>query len=102
VQRERYDWAVGRAVAELRVLAEYLLPLVRVGGHALAQKGASIDEELAAAGPALAQLGGRLAEVRAVRVPGVDEERNLVIIDKLTSTPREYPRRPGVPAQKPL
>jgi 16S rRNA (guanine527-N7)-methyltransferase len=101
-QRERYDWAVARAVAELRVLAEYLLPLVRVGGRALAQKGAGIDEELAAAGPALAALGGRLTEVRMVRVPGLDGERHLVVVDKLTPAPAQYPRRAGVPAKKPL
>ena len=56
--REQYDWAVARAVAELRVLVEYLLPLCRLDGRAVAMKGAGAETELAAAGTALAALGG--------------------------------------------
>jgi 16S rRNA (guanine527-N7)-methyltransferase len=99
--REQYDVVTARAVAELRVLAEYLLPLCRVGGRALAPKGGVIDEELRAAEPAITKLGGRLAPVETVLLPGV-EPRTLVVIDKLAPTPPAYPRAVGVPARRPL
>lgn len=99
--RERYDVAVARAVADLRVLAEYCLPLVRVGGRFLAPKGAQIDDEVAAAQPAIRQLGGRVLAVEPVAVPGV-EQRSLVVVAKATPTPERYPRAPGIPAKRPL
>ena len=100
-QRERYDVAVARAVAELRVLAEYCLPLCRIGGRFLAPKGARIENELQAALPAIAQLGGRLVAIEPVELSEL-EPRTLVIIEKITSTPPQYPRAPGVPAKRPL
>lgn len=100
--RERYDWAVARAVASLPVLAEYLLPLVRVGGSMLAQKGESGPAEAQAAETALRLLGGRLRQLVPVEVPGVAEERYLVIIEKPAATPPAYPRKAGIPTRKPL
>jgi 16S rRNA (guanine527-N7)-methyltransferase len=100
-QRERYDVAVARAVAELRVLAEYCLPLCRVGGRFLAPKGAQIEGELRAALPAIAQLGGRLVAIEAVELPEL-EPRTLVVIEKISATPPQYPRAPGIPAKRPL
>ena len=100
--REQYDWAVARAVAELRVLLEYLLPLCRVGGRAVAMKGASAAAELTAADAALATLGGGTARLLAVQLPGLEGELTLVEIPKLVGTPAAYPRRPGRPAKKPL
>lgn len=100
--REQYAWAVARAVALLPVLAEYLLPLVRVGGFMLAQKGATAPEELEAAGPALEILGGRFKELIPVSLPGVEESRFLVVIEKVVPTPKKYPRRAGMPAKRPL
>ncbi len=100
--RERFDWAVGRAVASLPILAEYLLPLVRVGGSALAQKGESGPAEAHASEQAARMLGGRLRQLIKVDRPGVAEERYLVVIDKIAATPPNYPRRVGVPAKKPL
>ncbi len=100
--RERFDWAVGRAVASLPILAEYLLPLVRVGGAALAQKGESGPAEAHASDKAARMLGGRLRQLIKVDLPGVAEDRYLVVIDKIAATPPNYPRRVGVPAKKPL
>jgi 16S rRNA (guanine527-N7)-methyltransferase len=100
-QRERYDVAVARAVAELRVLAEYCLPLCRIGGRFLAPKGAQIADELQAALSAITQLGGRLVEVEPVELPEL-EPRTLVVIEKIAATPPQYPRVPGVPAKRPL
>ncbi|TAK13989.1 MAG: 16S rRNA (guanine(527)-N(7))-methyltransferase RsmG [Anaerolineae bacterium] len=100
--RERYEWAAARAVAQLPVLVEYLLPLVRVGGWALAQKGDTASDELGRAKKAIQQLGGRDSRVERVQVPGLDDERYLVILEKKRATPREYPRLPGTPSKKPL
>jgi 16S rRNA (guanine527-N7)-methyltransferase len=99
--RAAYDVVTARAVAELRVLAEYGLPLLRSGGRLLAPKGADIDAELAATGPALHKLGGHLLAVEPVVLPG-HEPRPLVIIRKTGTTPAAYPRAVGVPARRPL
>jgi 16S rRNA (guanine527-N7)-methyltransferase len=100
--REKYDWAVARAVANLPVLAELLLPLVRVGGAMLAQKGEGAPAETQSAEKALKLLGGSLRQLIPVALPGVVEERTLVVVDKVAATPPAYPRRAGVPAKKPL
>jgi 16S rRNA (guanine527-N7)-methyltransferase len=99
--REQYDVAVARAVAELRVLAEYCLPLCRVGGRFLAPKGAQVADELARAQAAVELLGGHVIAVEGVELPGV-EPRTLVVIEKRAPTPAQYPRAAGVPAKRPL
>jgi 16S rRNA (guanine527-N7)-methyltransferase len=100
--REQYDWAVARAVAEMPTLVEYLLPLVRVGGGALAQKGESGPAEVHAATEAITILGGALRRVVPVDLHGVAETRHLVVLDKVAATPEKYPRRPGMPTKHPL
>jgi 16S rRNA (guanine527-N7)-methyltransferase len=100
--RERYDLVLARAVAELPVLVEYLLPFCRLGGQVIAQKGASAQEEIQAAAYALSLLGGRLRQVIPVELQGLAETRYLVVIDKVARTPEQYPRRTGVPAKRPL
>lgn len=101
-QRQNYDWAFARAVAALPVLVEYLLPLVRVGGYALAMKGESGPAEAHTAEHAMQLLGGQLDKLVKVTLPGVEDERFLVVISKTASTPDRYPRRVGVPSKKPL
>ena len=100
--REQYDWAVARAVAEMPVLAEYLLPLVKRGGHALAQKGENAPAETHTAEAAVRRLGGQLERIVPVELPGIVETRYLVIFVKTAATPPAYPRRPGVPSKNPL
>jgi 16S rRNA (guanine527-N7)-methyltransferase len=100
--REAYDWVLARAVAPLPTLVEYLLPLCVIGGRILAQKGPKAEEEIGQAAWAIRQLGGRRANLHQAAVPGLDETRILVVIEKLTPSPEEYPRRPGVPAKTPL
>jgi 16S rRNA (guanine527-N7)-methyltransferase len=100
--REQYQWAVGRAVAQLPTLAEYLLPLVRVGGRMLAQKGESGPREAQEARRAIGILGGGQPRVQRVQVPGLDDGRYLIIVRKEKGTPEMYPRLPGTPAKKPL
>lgn len=98
--REQYDWVVARGVAELRVLAEYLLPLCKLGGHVLAQKGKNAAAEVAEAATAVRILGGAEPEIQAVQLP--HKEHYLVVIAKKGKTPETYPRRIGVPAKRPL
>jgi 16S rRNA (guanine527-N7)-methyltransferase len=100
--RERYDWAVARAVAALPVLAEFLLPLVKIGGSILAQKGESGPAEAHAAEKAIQLLGGQLRTVQKLNLPGVVEDRYLVVADKTAATPPGYPRRVGLPAKRPI
>jgi 16S rRNA (guanine527-N7)-methyltransferase len=100
--REQYDWAIARAVAVLPVLAEFLLPLVRVGGAIIAMKGESAPAEAHSAEHAMRVLGGHLRKLLPVTLPGVADDRYLVVIDKVAATPHDYPRRVGVPAKRPL
>ncbi len=100
--RERYDWAIARAVANLPVLAEFLLPLVKIGGSMLAQKGESGPAEAHKAEKAVHLLGGRLRTLQKVNLPGVAEDRYLVVVDKIAATPPGYPRRVGLPAKRPI
>jgi 16S rRNA (guanine527-N7)-methyltransferase len=100
--RERYDWAVARAVAQLNVLGEYLLPLVKVGGMMLAQKGESGPAEAQSAEKALKILGGKIKQLIPVNLPGVADDRYLIIIEKVAATPNKYPRKAGVPTKMPL
>jgi 16S rRNA (guanine527-N7)-methyltransferase len=100
--REQFDWAVARAVAILPVLAEYLLPLVHVGGSMLAMKGENGPAEAHSSERALRVLGGHLRQLLPVTLPGVAEERYLVVVDKVAATPKGYPRKVGVPAKRPL
>jgi 16S rRNA (guanine527-N7)-methyltransferase len=100
--RERFDWATGRAVANLSILVEYLLPLVRISGGIVAQKGESGPVEAHAGERPARLLGGRLRQLVQLTLPGVVEERYLVIFDKFAATPPNYPRRVGVPSKTPL
>ncbi len=99
--REQYDWAVARAVAPLPILAEYLLPLVKIGGQMLAQKGREAKQETEQAENAFTTLGGELRQVMSVTLPGVDS-RALIVVAKIHHTPDRYPRRVGIPAKRPL
>ncbi len=100
--REQFDWAAARAVAELRILVEYLLPLCRVGGAMLAQKGESATSEASAAAPAIEQLGGGAARLSAVQLPDTDPLHHLIVVPKIRPTDGRYPRRAGVPVKRPL
>jgi 16S rRNA (guanine527-N7)-methyltransferase len=102
LHRQRYDWAIARAVAVMPVLMEYLIPLVRVGGAAIAMKGVNAPAEVQTSESAIQILGGHLRKLIPVMLPGVADERYLIVIDKIAATPPAYPRRAGIPAKKPL
>jgi len=100
--RERYDIAISRAVAHLNVLSEYCLPLVRVGGLFVAQKGRSYKEETEKSLKTVQVLGGELIGVENVLIPFINQERYLLVIKKIKDTPSEYPRKVGLPQKRPL
>jgi 16S rRNA (guanine527-N7)-methyltransferase len=100
--RERYQVAFSRAVARLNVLCELCLPLVAVGGHFIALKGAQYEQEMVEAQAALEVLGGKIVKVAPVKLPFMDDQRAVIYIKKVKNTPSIYPRRPGTPEKKPL
>lgn len=100
--REQFDLCVSRAVAALPVLLEYCLPFVKVGGYFVALKGPDAQRELAESHTALETLGGKMAELRNVEIPGSDLSHTLIFIEKTAPTPPQYPRKAGKIGKKPL
>ncbi|MDP3449664.1 MAG: 16S rRNA (guanine(527)-N(7))-methyltransferase RsmG [Anaerolineaceae bacterium] len=100
--RAQYDWAIARAVASLPILAEYLVPLLKIGGRMLAQKGESAHAEAQASENAFKLLGVELQTIEKITLPGVVDERYLVVAKKMAATPALYPRTVGIPSKKPL
>lgn len=90
--RESFDVALSRAVANLSVLSEYCIPLIRVGGTMLAMKGKEIDVELSRAKGLIEKLGGEIQEVRLYTIKGTDITHSIVSIKKIKPTPEQYPR----------
>ena len=100
--RERFDLVLSRAVAPLPALVEMTLPFCAIAGSFVAQKKGAIDAEVSQASKAITVLGGSLREVRRVDLEEFTDERWLVIIDKISPTPEQYPRRPGMPNKRPI
>jgi 16S rRNA (guanine(527)-N(7))-methyltransferase GidB len=98
--RDGFDVAVSRAVASAAELCELTLPFVRSGGRSLCYKGGAGREEFAAASRALQSLKGNVDRIEEIRLPW--GERSLICIKKTASTPRAYPRKPGIPHGQPL
>lgn len=97
--REKFDLAVSRAVASLNILAEYCLPFVKPGGYFIAMKGAQDEVELGS--NAITQLGGEIEQVVSLKLPNNDE-RNLIIVKKISQTSSKYPRKSKKISTKPL
>lgn len=100
--RSAYALAVARAVAPLRVLIELALPLVRLGGCLATPKGSGAERETREAENALAVCGGRVEFLEPIAVPPPGPRPLLVVVRKTSETPSRYPRRPGIPAKRPL
>lgn len=101
-QREQYDYAVSRAVANLSTLLEYLLPFVKVGGFCICMKGPNIEQEINNSEKALKELGGKIEKIENFTLPGTDITRNIILIKKINTTKNKYPRKAGTPAKEPL
>ena len=99
--REHFDAVLSRGVAKLAVLTELTLPFCAVGGSFIAMKNWPPDGEVEEAERSFNVLGGRLRQIVRIGLWGL-EDRSLVVIDKVTSTPDKYPRRSGIPQKRPL
>ena len=99
--REQYDFATARAVAELRVLLEYTLPFVKVGGKFLSLKAATAKEEIDGASNSLKTLGGKIDSINDFTLPGGDK-RAIIKVKKISQTSPKYPRPSAQIAKKPL
>lgn len=102
VYRESYDIVTARAVARLSVLSELCLPLVKKGGQFIALKSSKGEEELEEARFGLGIFGGKVRETISYELPEEAGERQMMIIDKRSQTPKKYPRKPGTPNKSPL
>ena len=100
--RERFDYVTARAVANLAVLSEYLLPICKVGGKCICMKGSSIEDELASGKNVITLLGGELENVDKFVLADSDILRNIIVIGKKRNTPSKFPRKAGVPTKEPL
>jgi len=100
--REQFALVLSRAVASLPTLVELTLPFCQIGGRFVAQKKGEIDQEINGAKEAICVLGGKLDQIKKIELDEFNEERYLVIIDKIYPTPNKYPRRPGVPKRRPI
>lgn len=102
--RDHFDVVISRAVARLNVLDELCMPFVRVGGRFIALKGAAGQEELSEAMNGIQKLGGQLqgADEYSLFTADDEEKRVMVRIDKVSATPKEYPRAFGAIKKKPL
>lgn len=99
--RENYDLATTRAVSNLSTILEYMLPFVKVGGYAICMKGPNYQEELKEAEKAIQILGGKLDKIETFNIEG-EMERNVLIIKKIKTTPKNYPRGQGKPVKEPI
>ena len=100
--REQFELVLSRGVAPLATLAELTLPFCAIGGSFIAQKKGALNLEIDQATRAIGILGGKLREVKGIDLEEFADERQLIIIDKVSVTPERYPRRPGIPAKRPI
>lgn len=100
--REQFDYCISRAVANLAVLSEFCLPFVKVGGVLAALKGPEVLAEIEQAKGAFGKLGARVRDVIDVPIPFTDLAHKLVLIEKISPTPKQYPRKAGKVSKNPL
>ena len=100
--REKFDISTSRAVANLSTLSEYMLPFVKKDGIAISMKGSNIDEELNNSKKAIKILGGKIEKIDNFNLAETDNLRNIIIIRKIETTPKEFPRKAGKPSKEPI
>lgn len=100
--REKFDYAVSRAVAPINVLLEYMLPLVKVGGYCLCMKGPKVLDEMQGIENVVEELGGKYIKLEELEIPGEESRKNVIIVKKVENTNKKYPRKPGTPVKQPL
>ena len=100
--REKFDYVTARAVANLAVLSEYLIPIAKIGGKCVCMKGSNVEEEITSGKNAINVLGGKLEKVDEFVLPDSDISRNVIILSKIKNTPARFPRKAGMPSKEPL
>ena len=100
--RATYDIVTARALAALPTLVEYCLPFCNIGGLVIAAKKGDISAELERSKAAASKLGGRWASLTPFSLPGLEDQRALVVFQATRSAPTQYPRRAGAPVKKPV
>ncbi len=100
--REKFDYAVARAVAPLNILLEYLMPFVRVHGECICMKGSNVEEELAASKNSIKTLKGLLTSKNEFFIPHTDIKRTIIDIKKIEHLSKMYPRKAGTPNKDPI
>ncbi len=100
--REKFDFAVSRAVAQLNILSEYCLPYVKIGGNFIAMKGPSAKEEIEFSENAIKTLGGKITAHKAFNLPDDKGTRNIIVVKKATNTLKKYPRSNSQISKNPL
>lgn len=100
--REKFDIVLSRAVSRLNTLAEYMLPFTKVGGKCICLKGPNMKEELEEAKNAIEILGGKIEKTEEYYLPESDIGRTIIVINKVKHLPNKYPRKAGVPSNRPL
>ena len=100
--REKYDFAVSRAVANMAVLSEYCIPFVKVGGYFIPYKTGTVEEEITQGKKAIQILGGKIEKIEKLMLPDSDISRSFVFIKKEKQTPKAYPRKAGTVSKQPL
>ena len=104
-KKDKYDAAFCRALAPLGIAAELCLPFIKKGGRLFAMKGADIDDELKSSANVLKILGGRIEKIVETRILDGKNgflNRSIIVVEKMTDTPSEFPRKAGLPKKRPL
>ncbi len=100
--REQYNFCVSRAVANLSVLSELCIPFVKKNGYFIAYKSEKVKEELIGSEKAISVLGGKTEKQLEYKLPDSDINRALLLIKKIEATPKQYPRKAGIPEKRPI
>lgn len=100
--REQFDFSTARAVASLPVLCEYCIPFVKTGGFFISYKSEKANEEISLSKNAIDILGGKFNRNISFDLYSTDNKREIIFIEKISSTPDKYPRKAGKPVKKPL
>lgn len=100
--REKYDFALSRAVARMNILSELLLPFIKIGGCMIALKGANVFQELDEAKRSIKECGGEIIKKEFFELPKDSGKRNIIYVNKVKNTPKKYPRKPGELSKNPI
>ncbi len=99
--REQFDYVTSRALSNITTLSEYMLPFLKINGKAICMKGPNFEEELENSKKAIDLLGGKIDKIDKLNINN-ELERNIIIIKKVKTTPKIYPRGKGKPLKEPL